>query len=543
MRRGRSSTEKVTLRNTGSAPVTVRLSEQSGLSPQLDSGSLTSVGKVVRVEGDFSPLAFDGHGPKGQVPEAPASPWVELGDYPTRIMDNAVAEEDGTVYSVGGVDGIRITNTAYRYDPASRTWTAIAPLPDERESAAAAVIDGLLYVATGWPGARVGVEVDAHLRPGERRLEHWCRRTGRRRRSGPRGPRRKALPRRRVHQRLRENAVQRYDPETDTWDTLAPYPEGRGHLACGELEGQIYCTGGIARTSTQVTNRTYAYDPATDTWTRKADLPVNLWGMAYTASYDRLLVSGGVTGSAVTNQGWIYDPDEDAWAPLPAARHVLYRGGSACGLFRIGGSVGGFTPGNATQMLPTYGACRPEDVPWLSEDRDTMTIPPGRSVSRLASSGRWRPESREVRRQHVVQGGHAVPGASRRRDDAGLERLSGPGVHLDGWARVRRGQGPSLLVNGKPRKYLRLREQLGSRLPSQSSWPGLRAGHGVVLAHLVSSDQRFIQLAHPCRQPKQYIGRLIETARGPSGCRASPRSPRPARETERDHEAWARPTG
>jgi subtilisin family serine protease/N-acetylneuraminic acid mutarotase len=391
VRRGRSSTEKVTLRNTGSAPVTVRLSEQSGLSPQLDSGSLTSVGKVVRVEGDFSPLAFDGHGPKGQVPEAPASPWVELGDYPTRIMDNAVAEEGGTVYSVGGVDGIRITNTAYRYEPASRTWTAIAPLPDERESAAAAVIDGLLYVATGWPELEWASKSMLIYDPAS---DAWS--TGADAPVGVAGAGRAVLDGKLYlvggcTNACGENAVQRYDPGTDTWDTLAPYPEGRGHLACGALEGQIYCTGGIARTSTQVTNRTYAYDPATDTWTQKADLPVNLWGMAYTASYDRLLVSGGVTGNAVTNQGWIYNPDDDAWAPLPAARHVLYRGGSACGLFRIGGSVGGFTPGNATQMLPTYGACTPEDVPWLSVDRDTLTIPPGRSVRvslRLAAGDR-----------------------------------------------------------------------------------------------------------------------------------------------------------
>ena len=382
VRPGRATTERLTLRNTGSAAVTVRLSEQEGLSPQLDTPNLASTGKVMRVEGDFSPLAFDGHrGPEGKTPEAPATPWVQLGDYPTRIMDNAVAEHGGQVYSVGGVDGAIITDAAYRYDPASDIWTSIASLPEERESAAAAFIDGRLYVATGWPdrewasknmfvydpatgawttGADAPVGVAAAGRAvldGQLYLVGGCTNA------------------------CGEDVAQRYDPATDTWERLAPYPEGRGHLACGALEGQIYCTGGIARTSTQVSNSTYAYDPATDTWTQKADLPVrDLWGMAYTASYDRLLVSGGITNGAVTNQSWIYDADQDSWGPLPAAKDVLYRGGSACGLFRIGGSVGGFTPANSTQALPTYGACRPEDVPWLSEDRQTVTIQPGKTV-------------------------------------------------------------------------------------------------------------------------------------------------------------------
>ena len=38
----------------------------------------------------------------------------------------------------------------------------------------------------------------------------------------------------------------------------------------------------------------------------------------------------------------------------------------------------------------------------------------------------------------------------------------------------------------------------------------LRACHGVVLAHLASSDERLTRLAELCRQPKQYIGRLVD---------------------------------
>ena len=381
VRAGRSETTALTLANTGAAPVSVRLSERSGLSPQVDAGGLASTGKVVRIQGDFSPLAFAGDGSRGPTRESGETPWIELGDYPTRIMDNAVAERRGTVYSVGGVDGAVITNAAYTYDPASRGWSTIAPLPAGRENAAAAFIGDTLYVATGWDqGTRASKSVFAY-HPAS---DTWT--------TGADAPVALAGAGHAVlggklylvggcTNACGENAVQRYDPETNTWQSLAPYPEGRGHLACGALEGKLYCTGGIARTSTQVSNSTYAYDPATNTWTQKADLPVpDLWGMAYTASYDRLLVSGGITGGAITNASWSYDPDADAWASLPAARFALYRGGSACGLFRIGGSVGGFTPANSTQLLPTYGACVPEDVPWLSENNTALTLQPGQTA-------------------------------------------------------------------------------------------------------------------------------------------------------------------
>ncbi|MGH3346522.1 MAG: S8 family serine peptidase [Nocardioides sp.] len=385
VRVGRSGTETFRLTNTGSAPVRVRLTEQEGPPPAVGpGGSAGATGRVVKIEGDFSPLSFDGAQAGGAtVPEAPASPWLELGDYPTRIMDNAVAEHRGKVYSVGGVDGARITEAAHVYDPANKEWSDIAPLPEEREAAAAGFIGGKLYVATGWPEQEWASTSTFVYDPD---TDTWD--TGADAPVGVAAAGRAVLDGRLYlvggcTNACGENVVQRYDPSTDAWEQLADYPgRGRGHLACGALDGQLYCAGGIARTSTQVTNDTYAYDPVTDTWTQKADLPVSdLWGMGYTASHDRLLVSGGITNRTITNAGWVYDPQTDSWSSLPAARFVMFRGGSACGLFRIGGSVApGFVAANSTEMLPTYGACAPQDVPWLSLDPRAVTIRPGDTV-------------------------------------------------------------------------------------------------------------------------------------------------------------------
>jgi hypothetical protein len=46
----------------------------------------------------------------------------------------------------------------------------------------------------------------------------------------------------------------------------------------------------------------------------------------------------------------------------------------------MGGSIGGNSAANYTQMLPTYGACDTQDVPWLSLYRTEISLAPGRSA-------------------------------------------------------------------------------------------------------------------------------------------------------------------
>src|SRR5690606_26480965 len=104
-------------------------------------------------------------------------------------------------------------------------------------------------------------------------------------------------------------------------------------LACGGLDGQVICAGGSADASS---THTYAYDPGSNTWTPRADLPIDLWGMGYTAANGQLLVSGGVTDqfATVTNEGFAFDPAADTWSPLPNSNNAVYRGGSGCGFYR-----------------------------------------------------------------------------------------------------------------------------------------------------------------------------------------------------------------
>jgi hypothetical protein len=107
------------------------------------------------------------------------------------------------------------------------------------------------------------------------------------------------------------------------------------------------------------------------------------WGAAYSGANGQLQIAGGITadGTAATNQAEEYDPSSNTWTALPNANTAEYRGSGACGMFKVGGSVGLFEPINTVEQLPGYDECGTENVPWLAESQTQFTVQPGASVS------------------------------------------------------------------------------------------------------------------------------------------------------------------
>jgi hypothetical protein len=219
------------------------------------------------------------------------------------------------------------------YDPASGTWSTGADNPQPRSGAGVAVLGGKIYLVGGCIGNDCG-----------------------------------------------KTDVQVYDPAANSWSSGAAYPEKVAWLGCGGIDDKLYCAGGYQGL---VSTHAYSYDPATARWTRVADLPIELWGMGYSVSAGKLLVSGGVTdhSSVLTNKGFAYDPGSDVWTVLPNSNSTLYRSGSACGFYRIGGSAGNYYGSRNSELLPGYDQCAATgDVPWLSMDKTEVTIQPGENV-------------------------------------------------------------------------------------------------------------------------------------------------------------------
>ncbi|MEV0806278.1 carboxypeptidase regulatory-like domain-containing protein [Micromonospora sp. NPDC050200] len=372
----------MTVKNTGTAPVTAQIGEWPG---GHQPAAAQQGAPLQEVKGTYSPLRFR----PGKTTQAAAakplatpnaSPWTTVADYPFPVMDNGVATIDGKVYSVAGVDGTHVLAKAYVYDPGAQAWSALPNLSAAREAPQAAAYGGKLYVFGGWGWNGTPVAKTEIYDPA---TGAWS--------TGADNPKPYAGAAVTVldgkiyivggctSSSCGKTDVQVYDPASDSWSSGAAYPEPIAWLGCGGVGDKLYCAGGM--TGSGSTKHAYGYDPASAGWAPVADLPIDLWGMGYSVSAGKLLVSGGVTysSSTLTNRGFTFDPGSDTWTALPNSNRTLYRGGSACGFYKIGGTTGkvAFT---TSELLPGYDQCTTTDVPWLSADKTEVTLQPGESV-------------------------------------------------------------------------------------------------------------------------------------------------------------------
>ncbi|MER5684075.1 carboxypeptidase regulatory-like domain-containing protein [Streptomyces sp. NPDC002205] len=390
--------QAVTVKNTGSAPAKVTLGEQFG-----GSTPLTAHGApTVRIKGTYSPLSQIKDGsirkatraaPNSSVPAD--GPWTSIADYPAgTVMDNAAVSLGGKVYSAFGYGDNGIYNTMYAYDPAAGSWSQRANPADKRENPVMAVLNGKIYATGGWGlDDRDWGHPDGKTEVYDPATDAWTTAAAN---PHPLAASGVAVLDGKMYvvggcHELDCGAtdVMEYDPATDSWSRDADYPEPIAWESCGAISGKLYCAGGES-SSGGATRHTYVYDPHSDSWSPAADMPIDMYGSGYTTAEGRLLVSGGVTehDTVVTNQGFGYDPADDTWTPIPNSNNALYRGGSACGFYKIGGRLGdqdggfdGHTVAGA-EVLPGLADCGDtNDVSWLSPKSKTLTIAPGASAT------------------------------------------------------------------------------------------------------------------------------------------------------------------
>ena len=399
---GKSATQAVTVKNTGTAPATLTLGETPGGAVIQQAGAPLNL-----VKGHFSPLSLAAHDAKsGAKPvttgtasgglsaagrattdAAPAAQgtagtaWQAVPDLPVATGDNAVATYQGTVYSAFGFTGTVDTSDLYAYSADSGAWTKLAPAADTREAAAHGIINGKLYAAGGWGASGAP---DAKLEIYDIAADTWS--------TGANAPKPYAGSGSAVLNgklyavggctatACGTTDVTVYDPAADSWSTAAAYPEAVAWESCGGIAGKLYCSGGT--TDAGSITHAYVYDPAADSWSPIADQPTDAWGSAYTAANGLLLVKGGAVnaGAALTNQTWAYQPGDNTWTALPNANASLYRGGGGTGFYAVGG-LAGQTPAKTSEVLPGYDQTDSADVTWLTESAGTVTVAPGATTT------------------------------------------------------------------------------------------------------------------------------------------------------------------
>lgn len=227
--------------------------------------------------------------------------WRRLPDLPVAVDHAAAASVNGRVYVIGGYGGDRAPlRTAFAL--VNGNWRRIASLPDARAAAAAAVAGGRLYIVGGIDGRRSLARVAFAL---DLRTGRWSRIAG----PTPRehlaavglGTKVYALAGRKAGIDTNLAVFESYDSRTRRWQKLQPVPSPRGGTGAAALPNRIVSVGGEAPPGT--IRSVYAYDLRTRGWRRLADLPTPRHGLGVVARAGRVYVLAGGPEPGLTVSG------------------------------------------------------------------------------------------------------------------------------------------------------------------------------------------------------------------------------------------------
>jgi DNA-binding CsgD family transcriptional regulator len=137
-------------------------------------------------------------------------------------------------------------------------------------------------------------------------------------------------------------AVERYDPESDSWESLLPKPVPVTDIQAVVIGGKIFVPGGRTVSGSLVKNLDI-YDPGLNLWEQGVELPQPLSAYALSAFEGRLYLFGGWDGSKFTNLAFMFDPRSNQWTeltPMPTSRG--FAGAAVAGgkIYIIGGNDG-----------------------------------------------------------------------------------------------------------------------------------------------------------------------------------------------------------
>src|SRR5438046_2154249 len=263
-------------------------------------------------------------------PCASAGAWTEQSPHPVVTSGNAMASQGGNVYSFGGIANNTVVPNAYKYTPATNTWTPIAFLPEPRYWFSAATDGTYLYLLRGlnenglpranlWRYDPVSDTYNTSLPPYTIATYFHASAylNGKIYRIAGRGM-------------GTDFHVEFYDIATNSWSMAANYPFANQRLMAVALGGYIYAGGGNGESAT------YRYDPSTNTWDDAAiaDLPALRSDAASSVYNGRWLLAGGEVNFAISNSAIAWDPATNTWSNLPnmvQARQYLGAGGATAG--------------------------------------------------------------------------------------------------------------------------------------------------------------------------------------------------------------------
>uniref|UniRef100_A0A3Q2DPB5 Kelch like family member 10 n=2 Tax=Cyprinodon variegatus TaxID=28743 RepID=A0A3Q2DPB5_CYPVA len=177
---------------------------------------------------------------------------------------------NGSVYIVGGFDGVKQPNAMHRLDLASMTWYEVSPMHSKRCFVSVTVMNGFIYAMGGCNGS----------------------------------------------QRL--NTVERYDPRSNQWTLISSMHEKRSDASCTTLNGRVYICGGF--NGSEYLSTAEVYNPDTDQWTMIANMSSKRSGLGVAAFGDYIFAVGGFDGFSRLNTVEAYNVSTKTWCKFPSMK-------------------------------------------------------------------------------------------------------------------------------------------------------------------------------------------------------------------------------
>ena len=239
--------------------------------------------------------------------------WTQIRDLPLRLTHVGMAQNDTTVYFVGGYYGnpgktgygqVFGTTKVYAYDFASDVYTEIKNLPRPLAGGGAALVGRKLHYFGGYELNRTDTNV--HL-------------------------------------------VLDLDNQAAGWLSAAPMVNSRNHMGAVVVGGKIYAVAGQTGTDAGLVTQKFVevYDPDTNAWSSRAPIPAAVSHIA-SATFvmgDRIIVMGGESAhEQQVRTCFAYTPATDTWVQLTSLPAARFSGVAN----EIGGKIYFTTGGNST---------------------------------------------------------------------------------------------------------------------------------------------------------------------------------------------------
>lgn len=111
--------------------------------------------------------------------------------------------------------------------------------------------------------------------------------------------------------------AERYNSESDSWESIAPVPVGTNHPRAVSVNGVVYVVGGLTHWRHNSTDKVFRYVEWNNSWVEEASLPRPLGAQAIASIGGKIYIAGGIRNGTSINEAYVYDTLLKKWNELP----------------------------------------------------------------------------------------------------------------------------------------------------------------------------------------------------------------------------------